>query len=777
MTITAGGFHNCALTGSGVQCWGYNSDGQLGDGTGIQSATPVDVSSLNPGVIAIAAGRYHTCALTSGVQCWGYNSYGQLGDGTTIGRLTPVDVTGLNGSPSTTVIVRDELGNPVNAAQVYQNGLLAGVTLANGMLIVSNLQLGDTLVARKLVAEVSSAKSSHNVGSTQNWAYRVYHTSLDIPQGAEPQPQKVIDPAQNQVLTVKNGNMLVGFNIVASVEWDAPTSFLKDLQQTLADVSTRLYDATDGQMLFEQVQILDDGQGWADADFRFEAGSFIPEVPDGGVGSIRTTHQSRIRIPRVPSPRFWWPYPAPEVARILLHEFGHYGLGLYDSYILRDASGKKRKDVEPACTSDSILGNGKEAINASIMYATLDATEFSLRGVSGLWDDKCKITEQWRKKGQSDWETIQSIYTDFAAGWHVVAPRWGVIAGPNHIPIDVWSQVAVVSDASTGACADYQIVANNDSGFVVPRAQVILKKPHGRSILQGETDQYGQLRILGAALGDTVIAQLGGWPFQKTGKIQVSCTPAAQTMVANAVESGITLEAPSFGMEIVAFPGSTSDEMVLTARSSHTLTDIPEIQITQSGSTTSVSVPLTYDPNARSYSGTVRLQSDLPYSGTINASAIDTAGQSLDVFTTAMFADALPDQDTEIVSMDGLVRIYLPVGHLTRSGIFNITPLAPLGPSPAGWEIISGPYKLTANAGVGFIGGVALQVGWLNALTNTSSNATAIYQWDTTRHQWVALDTEMIPDDRIATATITALGTYTVMARIQNYVYLPLTIR
>ena len=96
--IDAGDAHTCALIQDGtVQCWGWNIEGQLGNGGGSDSDTPVQVAGLKTRATAIATGGSHTCALlaTGGVECWGANLYGQLGNGTTSDSASPVPVSGL----------------------------------------------------------------------------------------------------------------------------------------------------------------------------------------------------------------------------------------------------------------------------------------------------------------------------------------------------------------------------------------------------------------------------------------------------------------------------------------------------------------------------------------------------------------------------------------------------------------------------------------------------------------------------------------------------------
>lgn len=85
----AGGQYTCANQINGfVQCFGYNTNGQLGSATvGYYGYTgnPVLVGdgSLPSGLHATATGRVHACAVDQGnsAYCWGYNGYGEVGNG------------------------------------------------------------------------------------------------------------------------------------------------------------------------------------------------------------------------------------------------------------------------------------------------------------------------------------------------------------------------------------------------------------------------------------------------------------------------------------------------------------------------------------------------------------------------------------------------------------------------------------------------------------------------------------------------------------------------
>ncbi len=91
----------CALLDNAtVKCWGYNFDGELGQGdttprgdsalAGHQMGDNLPAINLGTGrtATAIAAGDHHACALLDDatVKCWGYNNVGSLGQGDFVAR-------------------------------------------------------------------------------------------------------------------------------------------------------------------------------------------------------------------------------------------------------------------------------------------------------------------------------------------------------------------------------------------------------------------------------------------------------------------------------------------------------------------------------------------------------------------------------------------------------------------------------------------------------------------------------------------------------------------
>ncbi|MDT7513011.1 InlB B-repeat-containing protein [Bifidobacterium sp. H1HS10N] len=108
LQVSAGYWHSLALGSDGnAYAWGYNYYGQLGNNTasGTSDANPVPVRVHDPAnptdknkglqAVQVSAGYWHSLALGSdgNAWAWGYNSYGQLGDGSRNNKLVPVPVS------------------------------------------------------------------------------------------------------------------------------------------------------------------------------------------------------------------------------------------------------------------------------------------------------------------------------------------------------------------------------------------------------------------------------------------------------------------------------------------------------------------------------------------------------------------------------------------------------------------------------------------------------------------------------------------------------------
>ena len=94
VSISAGYANTCVVLDNGeAKCWGYNGGGQLGDGTTTSQYSPTTVlmsSELRFSSIDISSG--HNCAVFENghATCWGYNTDGQYGDGSFSNRIVPL---------------------------------------------------------------------------------------------------------------------------------------------------------------------------------------------------------------------------------------------------------------------------------------------------------------------------------------------------------------------------------------------------------------------------------------------------------------------------------------------------------------------------------------------------------------------------------------------------------------------------------------------------------------------------------------------------------------
>jgi hypothetical protein len=411
----------------------------------------------------------------------------QIGQSGTSGSISAVNVT---------VQVKNESGSTVSGAKVYHEGNYIGVTNTSGTITVNNVVVGDTLAASYLVYSEPAVKTGHSMGGSSAWAWRVYLTSVDIPDSGTPQLFKVSDTSQVQVLTVRKDQALIGVHIVAVVEFDASSAYLDDLEQSLINASAFLYDVTDGQMLYEIIEIYDDVKNGAASDYVFLADNSVG--PNASVGGIAKS-TGRILFPPIRGSNG----SNQDADDTMIHEFGHYGLSLYDEYRKRDGS------IWSSCTLNRYTNNDATT-RASIMDNEHNATELCSRADSAHMHNTATAQDAMNN-GETTWETVTRIFKD-----QQLIPRWTlqspdtrhvtVVSGPTSIPVTDWVTTSI-DNTDTGACDPFTAMVTDTYNNPVQGAEVEVDSPMKKSLYQGVTDKAGEITIRGAHNGDTLDAK------------------------------------------------------------------------------------------------------------------------------------------------------------------------------------------------------------------------------------------------------------------------------
>ncbi|XMB72031.1 leucine-rich repeat protein [Mycoplasmatota bacterium WC30] len=142
------GFASAITSAERIFTWGWNSEGQLGDGTTSTSYNPLEITSqfnLNEGetIISMSLADEHSSALTSEgrIFTWGDNGYGQLGDGTTINKLVPTEITSEFTLNESETIIDISLGDSHSSALTSEGRMYTWGNNNDG-------QLGDGTIIR-----------------------------------------------------------------------------------------------------------------------------------------------------------------------------------------------------------------------------------------------------------------------------------------------------------------------------------------------------------------------------------------------------------------------------------------------------------------------------------------------------------------------------------------------------------------------------------------------------------------------------------------------------
>jgi hypothetical protein len=298
------------------------------------------------------------------------------------------------------------------------------------------------------------------------------------------------------------------------------------LARAVYHASTYLYDLTDGQMAFGEVTIYPNQEHWLDADIQMYAQNQLrPHVRPRGL--MAPEGNVAIQLGRA------WDghgsvtgkWDQPDGYRTIIHEFGHYALGLYDEYLkVRIGPNREIKDGEPTarCVDRADQNQNDQPIRGSAMYDQYNTSEFSDVDQPQLWSDDCKLTKQWKataiylNKAMSAWDTILYYYADTSHQ----PPRWQlrkpsqrqpnqVIEGPEQLAagLPAWPTTTFTVTEQTGAARQLTIL--DDQGQPAAGAEVELVQADGHFVIpQGLTNRQGQIEIYGAAPGNKIRASV-----------------------------------------------------------------------------------------------------------------------------------------------------------------------------------------------------------------------------------------------------------------------------
>lgn len=687
--------------------------------------------------------------------------------------------------PTDHVLVLDEAGRAVSGACIYRNGRLAGATDDLGVFVLDGPTIGEHLVAVKPLAEQPAARRG-------GWAYRTALTSLELSGDGEVLGHTVSGSGR-QRLTIRSDWPLITFNLVVSVQWNATPEYLAEIASAMRQASDYLYDVSDGQMAFGQVAIYDDAAHWEDADIQILARNNVrPYAYIGGIASPDPAMTIRVG-------RYWngssgdrGGWDERNGFRTLIHEFGHYGLYLFDSYFEYQPSYPGGVNTVTGCTKVVKAGYliANDAINASLMDYQYRTSELAARGVPGMWADSCTHTVQWQENGESDWETLLQRYADNIdpPRWRLISPlaRRRVLPGPTGLPAELLAFPQVeVHDAGVAAPPRHVTVLGPDGRPYALGALVSLDTQRAGSLTtidQGLTavspaTEAGQIAVFGATAGNKVRAiSIDGslWDEQWVG----SATAYTLTLHSSGGRMAAALPLNPYASLI---PDSEGHDLLLAIHGVGAGGALSAL-LAPPGGGAGQTIALSYSPTNETYTGSASFPALTTGLGSLHVRGLGGIGQVVSLDNDFHLAQVAETEGQDFYSPDGAAWLHLDAGSFAQSNVSLI--LMPTGavpqPLPVEMKALGSAYSIRASGGITET--VAAHDAVLRLfykpddLNMTPPTDLRIARWD--GHTWQILGGQPDAERFTVAAETVRLGLYVLLAPVaeaaDRRVYLPL---
>jgi len=572
------------------------------------------------------------------------------------------------------------------------------------------------------------------------YAWRIYLTSVPIANDGTPQLYQVgeLNFGPAPVLTVRRDQPLIGFNVMLSVEWDAPQDYLDDLRAGTLLASDFIYDYTDGQFFWERIAIHDNRVGWSSGtDIRVQLHNQTwPCATVWGItqGNAGDNHLYVGRIfRRYASLSDSW---TDTVAwSVLGHEWGHYGFGLWDEYL--DAKGN---DTWVGCASN-FYTVPKER-RASIMY-----WEWLTSELCSTFDPNHKHqTNTWHHTltgGESTWQTVLRRFEDTQnpPRWILRSPveRGAIVPGPTMLPVSGWRE-AVITNHNANACAPFPVKVTLGASLVAD-ALVWLEGAHP-DLLQGVTNKEGRIDVYGAKNGDTLRVQKGNI----VGTIPVVCTAGPAALAespgadgAAAAASELPLQANPFAVEASVVPLSAT-QIEVRAQITAALLGLPGAVIWPVAAEQPLTVPLAYDSGSGRYAAVVTLDPDWGVQGHVRVQAANTQGQTAVTLVPFRIEKVVASEAIIVRSPDDVVELVLPAGSLSSDAVVSVQPVTVGSAGQDGLVRVGDAYEILVSTGQSALNATAyLHMHYPPVASGVLSATLGIYRWNEASQRWLAL--------------------------------------